>query len=267
MQRFLIALSLSVAALLAFPAAVFAQVPVGAIVAVTGNAILERGGRQYRPEPDIEIASGDVFRTSADSTVQLLFRDETRIAVGPNSTFRVDDVQMRRGRDSARRFSVNVVGGSFRFLSGRSPSGVYEVTTPTATMGARGTIFDVAVNREQDTTLITFDGVVLFCGIGRCETVTAGCGTVRSSRRSGTGRFTSESSRVAALREDFPLVRSQIDLRPNFQTTTLDCGDNVVDQPGFQRVARSRTIRRQEGDSNARAERSETQSQPADPTR
>ena len=180
-QRFLIALSLSIFAVIALPAAAVAQAPVGKIVAVTGNAILERSGRQFRPAPEIEIASGDVFRTAAGSTVQLLFRDATRIAVGPNSTFSVDDVEMRRGRQSARRFSVNAVGGSFRFLSGRSRAGVYEVTTPTATMGVRGTVFDVAVNRAQDTTLATFDGVVIFCGIGRCETVTAGCGTIRSN--------------------------------------------------------------------------------------
>ncbi len=95
-----------------------------------------------------QIVSGDEIRTGSGGLVQILFPDETKIVVGPGSTLRIDDT-LFRNNGTARRFSTTAIGGSFRFISGKSNKDVYKLATPLATMGIRGTAFDFTVTRKS----------------------------------------------------------------------------------------------------------------------
>jgi ferric-dicitrate binding protein FerR (iron transport regulator) len=125
----------TILALQASPA--FAEGKIGVAAAVQnqvfGNAQpLSNGSSVFANE---RISTGDA------STAQLLFVDQTNLAVGPKSEVVLDrfvynpngkgNVVLRTGR------------GVFRFVSGSQDPASYQVRTPVATIGVRGTMFNV----------------------------------------------------------------------------------------------------------------------------
>lgn len=212
------------AGLSALPAA--AQSVVGSVVSVTEGARLDRDGRTFALAPEVSILSGDTIVTNATGTVQLVFRDDTRIVVGPGSQFVAADIRMRPN-GQARQFTVATVGGTFRFLSGSSAKRVYDIRTPTATMGIRGTEFDFALDQSRDTTLVTYLGEVRMCGAGqRCFAVTGSCATIRAGARGVDPRPVTTDAKVGLLQQQFPFTRSQDRLDPRFRTRLDGCDGN-----------------------------------------
>ena len=88
---------------------------------------------------------GDVITTGATGQVQLLFQDETKIAIGANSQLVIESI-LFNSSGTASDFTVNAVQGAFRFFSGKSEKSTYAIRTPKATMGIRGTVFDFTVS-------------------------------------------------------------------------------------------------------------------------
>jgi len=202
-----------------------AQDVVGSVVSVTGRAELTRDGGRFGLAPEVSILSGDTIQTGSSGTVELRFRDDTRVVVGPGSQFVAADIRMRRsGR--ASRFAVATAGGTFRFLSGDSARRVYDIRTPTATMGVRGTQFDFALDRRRDTTLVTFDGEVQLCGAGRrCFAVSGSCATVRAGASGVDPTAVEGNAQLALLQQQFPFTQSQERLSGGFRTDLAGCDD------------------------------------------
>ena len=106
------------------------------------------------------VVQNDVIRTAVRSATQLIFLDETTLAMGPESEVVLDTVIYDPGT-SVGRFAVSAVSGVFRFVSGNLRSEQYVVKTPVATIGVRGTIFDLVVEKETGaTTVVLIDGAV-----------------------------------------------------------------------------------------------------------
>jgi hypothetical protein len=64
----------------------------------------------------------------------------------------------------AGNFSINAVRGAFRFITGNSPKNAYSIITPTATIGMRGTQFDLTVDRLGGTTrVLEYEGITRIC--------------------------------------------------------------------------------------------------------
>ena len=118
---------------------------VGNAVGVKQNAFVERNGRRSDLKQGQGIYLGDVITTGATGQVQVLFQDETRIAIGKNSHLVVESI-LFDSPDTASEFTVSAVKGAFRFLSGNSEKSSYSLRTPNGTMGIRGTEFDFVVS-------------------------------------------------------------------------------------------------------------------------
>ena len=216
---------LALAALVLPPSAAQAQEASGRVVEVSRDVRLERGGNVERVALGTAVAVGDVLRSGAGARVQIEFVEGTRIAIGPNSVLRIDEILLRRN-GTARKFAVSAVGGAFRFLSGDSPNRAYAIRTPSATMGIRGTAFDIAVSGREATDLLVFEGRVLFCGAGRnCVPVPGGCNLLTVDAQSTFGEPANLSEKVARIDEAFPFARAQNVLLPPFQTRTGGCAE------------------------------------------
>lgn len=197
---------------------------VGVVLDAVPGAIVERDGTRGRLVERSSIVSGDVIRTDANGTVQIVFNDRTRIAIGPNSHFVVEQVEIGRS-ERARRFIVSALSGTFRFLSGRSAKQSYEIKTPTATLGIRGTVFDVAVERRGQTNVVTHEGLVRMCSRGRrCADVLEGCAMARTQSFGRVGPPRDLEERNSILARAFPFILSQSRLRPSFRARTENCG-------------------------------------------
>jgi hypothetical protein len=124
--------------------------PVAARVAVlNGDATLRRGTDKLVPLAlDKPVYSGDEIRTADNGYVILVFRDNARITVNPNSQLVVSRYAFETGRkDEPNSMFIEMVKGGLRFatgLVGKVTPNAVRVRTATSTIGIRGTVFDLA---------------------------------------------------------------------------------------------------------------------------
>lgn len=88
-----------------------------------------------------DIFAREVVRTGDASTAQLLFLDETTLVVGPQSEVTLDRFVFNPNRQ-AGSVVLNTTRGAFRFVSGSQQPSSYQIKTPVATIGVRGTIVE-----------------------------------------------------------------------------------------------------------------------------
>ncbi|WP_299356664.1 FecR domain-containing protein [uncultured Shimia sp.] len=176
----------------------------------------------------MEVQSGDLIKTNGTGMVQLVFVDETKIVIGPNASM-VLEVTMLRNREKADNFAVKALGGSFRFISGKSRKKAYKITTPTATMGIRGTTFDFWVADHKQTSVIILSGAVRMCGQARtCKSFSGDCSYMSTDSRGQVGIVEPGQDATRAVQAGFPFLLNQSDLREGFQADTASCGKYVA---------------------------------------
>jgi hypothetical protein len=97
------------------------------------------------------IYPGDVIETAPGARAVLAFRDESRITVGSNTRFRVDNFVFDEQNASEGRFLVSLLRGTARVLTGlvaKANTRNVGFSTATATIGVRGTLFDITCEGE-----------------------------------------------------------------------------------------------------------------------
>jgi hypothetical protein len=121
-----------------------------------------------------DIFIGDRVITGAKGQVQIKFSDQTELVVGPNSALLIEDYLLRND-DSAGKFAINALSGTFRFTTGRAPKDRYIIETPTGTIGVRGTSFDFN-SSTQETKVLLYHGQVVLCNLSdTCVTLDDTC--------------------------------------------------------------------------------------------
>ncbi|WDR05835.1 FecR domain-containing protein [Devosia rhodophyticola] len=174
MQKLLLALILTASSLTAAHAA-----GEGTAVGVKPDARAEVQSASRTLVVGDDISVGDRLVTDRSGEVQLLFADQTRLVVGPQSSLLIETYLLRNS-NTVDRLTVNALAGTFRFISGRSPKSAYQIKTPTAAIAVRGTKFDFIVTRGQ-TFVMLYEGALSVCTAGnncvglnnRCEVAEA----------------------------------------------------------------------------------------------
>lgn len=203
---------------------------VGKVTSIDPGADLTHLQQSAKLVAGAVVSSGDVIITDRNGQVQLLFNDETRVAIGPNSRFVIDDVVMKSS-GAAKRFAVSAIAGSFRFITGKSKKSVYSINTPTATMGIRGTVFDFVVRQRLGTDLVIFSGEVRMCGNGgNCFKVTGQCAAVQMDTDGNFNTVEKKADKRDLIAHGFLFVSRQQQLQPEFRTTVRSCGRDVIGQ-------------------------------------
>ncbi|WP_170785078.1 FecR family protein [Ruegeria lacuscaerulensis] len=215
--------------LLLVPAQVLANI--GKVIGVKPGAEITRGGKSQPLQAGMDVASGDSISTDGNGLVQLVFVDETKIAIGPNASM-VLDVTMLRGNRKAKSFAVQALGGSFRFISGKSKKRVYSIKTPTATMAVRGTTFDMWVIPGAQSAMLVLEGTVHMCGNGGfCHSAGRQCSLFATNQRGGVGRPVDQAQYDLALQTGFPFIQSQQDLLSPLQVGIGGCAGEAAPLP------------------------------------
>ncbi len=108
------------------------------------------------------VAAGDTLSTGPTGTLMLNWIDGTRIKMGPNTILTVLKCQLNRSTQAQTSlFKLDAGQIWIRILKTLSQQSKFEVRTPTATAGVRGTIFSIKVTPEGDTQVSVYDGSVL----------------------------------------------------------------------------------------------------------
>lgn len=114
-----------------------------------------------------DVSSNEKVKTGQDSAAKFVFSDSTNLAVGASSQITLDRF-VYKGETSYAKAAVNFAAGTFRFTTGGSDKRAYELKTATATIGVRGTQFDVSV-RNGLTKLTLLEGEVVICPRSRFD--------------------------------------------------------------------------------------------------
>ena len=116
----------------------------GRLLLVAGDVRVQRGKAPAplevrRPGNGDSVAAGDTLMTGVDGRVQIRFSDGSLLSIQPRSEFRIDEYRFDVG---TQRGFFTLVQGALRAVSGaigkRAPED-YRMSTPTATIGIRGT--------------------------------------------------------------------------------------------------------------------------------
>jgi len=125
----------------------YAQAVAGVVKKKEGTVQIVRGTTTLTAEVGTPVRAGDVLKTSKDASVGLMLKDETRMALGPNSQVALDKFAFSSDTYAGNIF-VSVLKGTLAMISGlvvKNNPANSTVKTPTSTAGIRGTTFVVEV--------------------------------------------------------------------------------------------------------------------------
>jgi hypothetical protein len=115
--------------------------PAGRIKLVSGEAFVVRQNATTPAQVGDHVFVADSVRTGSQGRVAITLKDDTRIAIGPNSDVRLSAFEFSPS-DSRFALSLRVARGLLAYVSGRiaklSPESA-RLETPSALVGIRGT--------------------------------------------------------------------------------------------------------------------------------
>lgn len=117
------------------------------------------------------VVRNETVRTGQASSAKIVFLDDTNLAVGPTTTVKLDRFVFA-GDSDYKKATFEVARGALRFVTGNSDKRAYEINTPVATIGVRGTIFDV-LSQSGFSIVKLHEGLAIVCvrGTQRCLTL------------------------------------------------------------------------------------------------
>lgn len=234
-------LTLAAAIAVSTPLCALAAEPSGQTLAVTQAAGADGTGGTRVLKVASAIFMGDHIKTDAVGEAQLKFVDDTRLVVGPNSQVAIDRFVFNPDA-TAKDVTINAARGVFRFITGKSPKQAYTIKTPSATIGVRGTRFDLVVDADGTNRLAVFEGGVNVCDTGtprRCAFLTGRCNVIVLTPDRQFQWVQNVDRRAVVLASQFPYAFNQGHLLPDFRVESGGCqftSPNVVpsthDNPG-----------------------------------
>ncbi len=157
---FLRALSSLVAlALVVSPTISFAQTGVGNAGKVVNQVSGALKSKVRKIALKDQVYQNEKISTGSSSATEIVFKDETKLTIGPDSDVVLDNFVYKPGPVSGSLI-MTVSKGVMRFTTGKLSKTSYLIKTPTATIGIRGTIFTVYVAANGATTVTVQAGAV-----------------------------------------------------------------------------------------------------------
>ncbi len=168
------ALSFAVFALLisssvAYPAA--PTQPIGSALTVVNLVTAEIDRDTRTLSAGDKVHQDENIDVSADASSELRLDDETKLALGPGSKLKLDKFVYDPKKNSGS-IVLNLVKGTFRFMTGVAKKPTYVIRTPAAAITVRGTIFDLFVQENGEVWGLLIEGAFQACNDrGKCRLI------------------------------------------------------------------------------------------------
>jgi hypothetical protein len=130
--------------------------------ATPGATVAGTDGLQRPLAKGTEIGTGDTIRTDAAARAQIRFTDGSYISLQPNTEFAIKDYKFDGKTDGSESGIFGLAKGAMRTVTGligRVNRNKYQVTTPTATVGIRGTGGRIEVLLDGSTLIAGTSGI------------------------------------------------------------------------------------------------------------
>lgn len=137
-------------AAICFLSAVPAWAEIGKISTQVGpDSSIQRGKQVIAGKPNTGIASNDTVSTRKGTTLNINFKDNTKVRITENSRLVIDDFVYDPKKSDAGRLAMKVSMGTVRYASGQiakvNPQRI-NIKTPSAAIAVRGTDFHMTVD-------------------------------------------------------------------------------------------------------------------------
>lgn len=202
---------------------------IGTVAAIKGFPTANGAGGSRDLAKGSELFEGDTVKASSGGNVQIILNDGTRLVVGPASQL-VLEAYLMRNEKTASKVAVKALRGYFRFITGNSDKSAYAISTPSATIGIRGTGFDIRV-RNLTLAAVTDGTIHMVGGNGQSVDAAAGCGVAEAGRGNTGARLLEGKAKSNRLLQDFPMIFNQGSLTAPFRVEVESC--KVVASSGF----------------------------------
>ena len=213
--------------------------PIGSAVRIVNKVTGEIDQRQRALKANDAVNQNEAIEVAADLLGELKLNDDTKLALGPGSRMVLDKF-VYDPAPSTGTVSVNLLTGAFRFITGLSRKGNYELRTPSASITVRGTIFDIYVDGAGGTWLLLLEGSVRVCNAAnQCADVDNPCGVVHitpAGTLDGPLGWPAQT-RPINFATAFPFVVTppSIDATPLFTRTAVEL-NQCAKKPGTQQA-------------------------------
>jgi hypothetical protein len=130
-----------------------AQTRVGEAAIVKNEVVRVMGSGNSPINVGDAVLRDEVVRTGPDSAARLVMADSTNLSLSANATITLDRTVFN-DEHSYRDIAIRLTTGAFRFVTGHSEKAAYKITTSLGTIGVRGTILDILVQRGKVTVVL-----------------------------------------------------------------------------------------------------------------
>ena len=149
-----------------------ANEPLGKTLLAQGSIQAERSGAKQALKRLSPVYRTDVIRSGKDSSAQFRMIDDAYLDLYENSELRLHEYQFKA---DGQRGSVimELISGGLRTISGaigKQNKSDYQLKTPTATIGIRGTFYEVSLTKEGMYLAAWKGGITIKTHSGACNT-------------------------------------------------------------------------------------------------
>ncbi|MBN8912646.1 MAG: FecR domain-containing protein [Rhizobiales bacterium] len=136
--------------------------PIGSALVVVNLVTAEYNRDTRTLQNGDRVHQDEMIEVGNDASSELKLDDDTKLALGPGSNLKLDkfvyDPEKTKGS-----IVLDLVKGTFRFMTGVAEKPTYVIKTPSAAITVRGTIFDVFVQENGPSWLLLIEGAVRVC--------------------------------------------------------------------------------------------------------
>ena len=248
--------------LLLFTSSLFANV--AKVVALKGDASIVRNDTTIKLDGNSIIEKQDVIITKDNTKVQLLFKDETIISIGENSSFQVNDY-LYDEKNQKFEAKFDMFKGTFRTITGKigklAPE-KFNLETKSASIGIRGT--QIVMNLSKDNEQI-------FCTEGKILVTNL---TSKESSFVNSGEFVSLDSTNTKIDvkkikpNDLKIINNTITIQNNLATDTISNSSETTEDTTINtnqsEVAQTTTTNESNNNDNQAAKIAATETESSD---
>jgi len=136
--------------------------PIGSTLVVVRQVTAELAREARTLQIGDDVRQDEMIEVSADGRGELKLHDETKLALGPGSRLLLDKFVYDSQRTSGS-IVMNLMKGTFRFITGIASKPSYLVRVPNASITVRGTIFDLNILDNGDVWGLLIEGAFEAC--------------------------------------------------------------------------------------------------------
>lgn len=165
--------------LLTFSIQALAKDSIGKVVIAQGQPIVERDNQHLTIKRNDKLYQKDRLITPVGSRLLIKLKDNTTVSLAENTVFELSRYTFGKKKSDV---SFNMIKGAFRTLTGaigKQENPKFEIRTPVATIGVRGTDFwgGFIFSEALDVTMVSGKGVYVTNSHGTVEIQEPGQGT------------------------------------------------------------------------------------------